>query len=155
MHKENKESVLNGSEQGEQGKHVKWVGQDHIFEHGQYIKVIPKVKRLGGENGQFWPNRSSNVGWSELAATNAPVADEPVEAVFRMNKNPILPTRIYLFPPLLYPKISPFLPTTYQPLPPPHSIARAPKTSSGSELGAASLEQGSGWSRSKTHAGPR
>ncbi len=25
------------------------------------------------------------VGWSELAATNAPVADELIEAVFRMN----------------------------------------------------------------------
>jgi hypothetical protein len=36
-------------------------------------------------------------GWSELAATNAPVADEPVEAVFRMNENPILPARIFIF----------------------------------------------------------
>jgi hypothetical protein len=62
-------------------------------------------------------------GWSELAATNAPVADEPVEAVFQMNENPILPARIFFFfPPLLYPKIfppptSPLLPTIY--LPPP------------------------------------
>jgi len=31
------------------------------------------------------------VGWSELAPTNAPVADEPVEAVFWMDENPILP----------------------------------------------------------------
>ncbi len=93
-------------------------------------------------------------GWTELAATNAPVADEPVEAVFRMNENPILPTWIFFFfPPLLYPKIfppptSPLLPTTYQPLPP-HSIARAPETLNKSELGAwsrlgagASLELG-------------
>jgi hypothetical protein len=47
QNEENKESVLNGP--------------DHIFEHGQYIKVIPKVRRLGGENGQFRPNRASNV----------------------------------------------------------------------------------------------
>jgi hypothetical protein len=54
-------------------------------------------------------------GWSELAATNAPIADEPVEAVFRMNKNPILPARIiFFFPPLLYPKIFP-LPTYFLP----------------------------------------
>jgi len=84
------------------------------------------------------------LGWSEPAATNAPVADEPVEAVFRMNKNLILPVRIYIyFPPLLYPKIFP--PPTYLLPPPsylpptnpspPHSIVRAQETSSGSELG--------------------
>jgi hypothetical protein len=101
------------------------------------------------------------VGWSELAATNAPVADEPVEAVFRMNENPILPAQIYFFFHLFStPKFSPLLPTTYQPLPP-HSIARAPSSRdvererawslepawSGNELGA-----WSGWSQ--THAGP-
>ncbi len=101
------------------------------------------------------------MGWSELAATNAPVADEPVEAVFRMNENPILPARIFFFfhlfstpkfspllpttslppptyhlpPPSYLPPTSPLLPTTYQPLPP-HSITRAPETLSGSELGA-------------------
>ncbi len=65
-------------------------------------------------------------GWSGLAATNAPVADEPVEAVFRMNDNPILLARIFFFSHLFStPKFSPVLPTTYQPLPP-HSIARAP-----------------------------
>jgi hypothetical protein len=88
-------------------------------------------------------------GWSELAATNAPVADEPVEAVFRMNENPILPARIFFFHLFSTPKFSPLLPTTYQPLPP-HSIARAPGSRdvererawslepawSGSELGA-------------------
>jgi len=73
-------------------------------------------------------------GWSELAATNALVADEPVEAVFRMNENPILPARIfYFFPPLLYPKIfppptSPLLPAIYLPPPtyhlPPPSLHR-------------------------------
>ncbi len=67
-----------------------------------------------GQNNFSEPNQ----GWSELVATNAPVADEPVEAVFRMNENPILPARIFIFfPPLLYPKIFPLLPTTY--LPPP------------------------------------
>ncbi len=75
-------------------------------------------------------------GWSELAPTNAPVANEPVEAIFWMDENPILPARfLFFFPPLLYPKIfprptyhlpppsylpptSPLLPTTYQPHPP-------------------------------------
>jgi len=92
-------------------------------------------------------------GWSELVATNAQVVDEPVEAVFRMNENPILHARIYIFsPPLFYPKIFPILPTTYQPLPPTHSIARAPETSSGSELGARELGVGA-WSRGAAGAG--
>jgi hypothetical protein len=50
--------------------------------------------------------------WSEPAATNAPVQDEPVEVVLWMNKNPILPARMdFFFPPLLCPKIFP--PPTY------------------------------------------
>ncbi len=58
-------------------------------------------------------------GWSELVATNARVADEPVDAVFRMNENPILPARIFIFfSPLLYPKIFP-CPTYHLPTPPP------------------------------------
>ncbi len=92
----------------------------------------------------FLKKRTLKQGWSELAATNAPVADEPVEAVFRMNENPILPAQIFYFfstsslpqnfPPLLpttslppptyhlpppsyLPPPSPLLPTTY--LPPP------------------------------------
>jgi hypothetical protein len=77
-------------------------------------------------------------GWSEPAATNAPVADEPVEAVFRMNENPILPACIYFFfPPLLYPKIFP--PTTYQPLLPP--LTPSPELQR--HRTRASLEQGS------------
>jgi len=96
-----------------------------------------------------------------------------------MNENPILPAQIFFFfPPLLYAKIfppptyhlpppsylpstSPLLHTTYLPpptyhlptLPPPHSIARAPETLSGSEVGAwsrlgagASLEWERAWS---------
>jgi hypothetical protein len=53
-------------------------------------------------------------GWSEPSVTNALVADEPIEAVFRMNENPILPARIYIFFHLFStPKFSPLLPTTY------------------------------------------
>jgi hypothetical protein len=37
------------------------------------------------------------MGWSELAPTNAPVADELVEAVFWMDENPILPARFFFF----------------------------------------------------------
>ncbi len=57
--------------------------------------------------------------WSEPAATNAPVQDEPVEAVLRMNKNPILPVRMdFFFSPLLCPKNFP-PPTYHLPTPPP------------------------------------
>jgi hypothetical protein len=56
------------------------------------------------------------MGWSELAPTNAPVADEPVEAVFWMDENPILPARFFFFFHLFStPKFSPVLPTTYLP----------------------------------------
>ncbi len=59
------------------------------------------------------------VAWSEPAATNALVQDEPVEAVLRMNKNPILPAHMdFFFPPLFYPKIFP-PPTYHLPTPPP------------------------------------
>jgi len=90
------------------------------------------------------------LGWSEPVATNAPVADEPVEAVFRMNKNPILHARIILFfstsslpqnfPPSYLPPTNPS---------PPHSIVRTPEMSSGNELGTEELggELGAGaWS---------
>jgi hypothetical protein len=87
------------------------------------------------------------VGWSELAATNAPVADEPVEAVFRMNENPIsLPGFFFFF------HLSPS----------PELLA--PETLSGSELGAwsrlgagASLELGRAWSLElgAARAGPK
>ncbi len=73
-------------------------------------------------------------GWSEPAATNAPVEDEPVQPVLRMN---ILPARRdFFFHLLSAPKFStsPLLPTTYQPHPP-HSITRAPETSSGCGAG--------------------
>jgi hypothetical protein len=103
-------------------------------------------------------------GWSELAATNAPVADEPIEAIFRMNENPILPTRIFFFfstsslPqnfPLSYlPPTSPrptyhlpppsyLPPTNPSPLTPSPELL-APETLSGSELGA--------WSRLRVGA---
>jgi len=61
-------------------------------------------------------------GWSEPAATNAPVEDEPVQPVLRMNIS--LPVEIFFSPPL-YPEILylppptyPLLPTTYQAHPP-------------------------------------
>ncbi len=54
--------------------------------------------------------------WSELAPTNAPVANEPVEAVFWMDENPILLARFFFFFHLFStPKFSPVLPTTYLP----------------------------------------
>jgi len=55
-------------------------------------------------------------GWSEPAATNAPVEDEPVQPVLRMN---ILPARgVFLFHLFSAPPTSPLLPTTYEPHPP-------------------------------------
>ncbi len=74
-------------------------------------------------------------GWSEPAATNAPVEDEPVQPVLWMN---ILPARRdFFFHLLSAPKFStsPLLPTpSYLPPTnptPPHSISRALETSSG------------------------
>jgi hypothetical protein len=70
--------------------------------------------------------------WSELTATNAPVEDEPVEPVLRMNIS--LPACVFFFPdppcpkilyqknslppPSYLPSTSPLLPTAYQPHPP-------------------------------------
>jgi hypothetical protein len=101
-------------------------------------------------------------GWSEPAATNAPVEDEPVQPVLRMNM--LLACRDFFFftsslprnslPP---PSYLPLLPTTYQAHPPllpppsylpptnptpPHSIARAPETSSGCGAGAGAAGAG-------------
>jgi len=54
--------------------------------------------------------------WSEPAATNAPVEDEPVQPVLRMN---ILPaSRDFFFSPPLCPEILYLPPPTYQPHPP-------------------------------------
>jgi len=94
------------------------------------------------------------LGWSEPAAANAPVEDESVQPVLRMN---ILPARRdFFFHLLSAPKFStyPRLPTTYQAhpprLPPPtylpltnptplHSIAKAPETSNGYGAGARAM----------------
>jgi hypothetical protein len=95
--------------------------------------------------------------WSELAATNAPVQDECIEAVLRMNKNPILPACMEIFFHLFStPKFPP--PTYHLPPPsylpptnpsPPHSIARALETSSRSELGVGAEAIAAGaWSKS-------
>jgi hypothetical protein len=51
-------------------------------------------------------------GWSEPVATNAPVEDELVEPILRMN---ILPARMGFFSTSSLPQNS--LPTTYQPHP--------------------------------------
>jgi hypothetical protein len=114
--------------------------------------------------------RVSFHGWSEPAATNAPVEDEPVQPVLRMN---ILPARRDCFFHLLSaPKFStsPLLPPpSYLPptnATPPHSIARAPETSSGCGAGAGAVAverelelwpwsgswSWSGWSWNGTHA---
>jgi len=99
--------------------------------------------------GHFVPDCSTcTTGWSELAPTNAPVADEPVEAVFWMDENPTLPARFFFFfstslpqnfPPSYLPPTSP-RPTYHLPTPPPpHSIARAPETSGGCGAGAGAV----------------
>ncbi len=86
-------------------------------------------------------------GWSEPAATNAPVEDEPVQPVLRMN---ILPARRNFFFHLLSAlkfSTSPLLPTpSYLPPTkptPPHSITRALETSSsyGAGAGAVAVER--------------
>ncbi len=86
------------------------------------------------------------MGWSELAATNAPIADEPVEAVFQMNENPILPAQIIFFFHLFStPKFSPLLPTFYLP-PPTYHLPTPPPLTPSPELkkrpAGESLEQG-------------
>jgi len=105
-----------------------------------------------------------NGGWSELAPTNALVEDEAVEAVLWMNKksHPPCPHGFFFstsslpqnFPPSYLP------PTNPSPL---HSIARAPETLSGSELGAGagavgacawSLEEAPGaWNSTSSQSG--
>jgi hypothetical protein len=127
-------------------------------------KSVPRVQKLGFIQLD---------AWSEPAATNAPVQDEPIEAVLRMNKNPILLARMdFFFSPLLCPKISP-PPTYHLPTPPPLTPSpELQRRRAGTslelepglleqELGVTGawrlelLEQGScGWSRSGTHAGP-
>jgi hypothetical protein len=85
-------------------------------------------------------------GWSEPAPTNAPVADEPVEAVFRMNENPILPARIFFFfSPLLYPKIFP--PPTYHLPPPSYLPPTNPSPPSLHRQSSRDVERERAWSR--------
>jgi hypothetical protein len=63
------------------------VGVDTVFT--QYSETLHKLEMEVKIGSTLW-----KVGWSELAATNAPVADEPVEAVLRMN---ILPAWCVFF----------------------------------------------------------
>jgi hypothetical protein len=114
-------------------------------------------KAVSGWRLMFGQMRAQD-GWSEPAATNAPIEDEPVQPVLRMN---ILPAhRGFFFHLLSTSKLStsPLLPITYQPHPPllpppsylpptnptpPHSIAGAPETSSrcGARTGVVAVEQ--------------
>ncbi len=112
-----------------------------LYVHNLFMKFF-KVDQISITRQQCWGDKEvdliHSLGWSELAATNAPVEDEPVQPVLRMN---ILPARRDFFFHLLFaPKFSPspLLPTTYQPHPP-HSIARAPETSSGCAAGAGAV----------------
>jgi hypothetical protein len=59
-------------------------------------------------------------GWSEPTATNAPIEDDPVQPVLRMNI--LLAQGVFFFhlfsAPPTSPLLSPLLPTTYEPHPP-------------------------------------
>jgi len=107
-------------------------------------------------------------GWSEPAATNAPVEDEPVQPVLRMNMllacrdfffhllsapkfstSPLLPTPpTYHLPSPSPPPTSTLLPTTYQPHPP--SLHR--QSSRDLERLWSGSWSWTGWSWSGTHA---
>jgi hypothetical protein len=91
---------------------TRWFGLQHFNIHtvSMHPSIKPRPKNTLEE--------VHRVGWSEPAATNALVEDEPVQPVLRMN---ILPARRDFFFHLLFaPKFStsPLLPTTYQPHPP-------------------------------------
>jgi hypothetical protein len=89
------------------------------------------------ERGDRGWKEAQRQGWSEPAATNAPVEDEAVQPVLGMNQNHIRTAQIYIFSPTstLPQNISPLPtylppPTSYLPLPtspllPPIAIARA------------------------------
>ncbi len=78
------------------------------------------------------------VGWSEPAATNAPVEDEAVQAILGMNQKPILfPCPETFQPPFLPQKFpaylpsplptSPLPPSPHFPLTPSRELSRAPE----------------------------
>ncbi len=80
-----------------------------------FVYVFQRNLSICFTSGVPWPK----AGWSEPAATNAPVEDEPIQPVLWMN---ILPARRYIFFHLLSAlkfSTSPLLPTTYQAHPPP------------------------------------
>jgi len=62
---------------------------------------------------------------SELVAINAPIENEPVQAVLRMNRKPILFPYPWIFQPLSLPRHLSFLPTSPR-LPPSHHIPFIP-----------------------------
>jgi hypothetical protein len=99
------------------------------------------------------PSEPDPLGWSELAATNAPVADEPVEAVSGWTKIPSSLPEFYLFFFHLFstPNFFPVLPNTYLPPPtyhlptPPPSLHRQSSCLQRRWAGV-SLELGAAWS---------
>jgi hypothetical protein len=97
--------------------------------NSQIWKIITQLKPLQVCRAKWgYTNILMCYGWSELAPTNAPVEDEPVEAVLGWTKNPILPALMdFFFPPLLYPKIFP-PPTYLPPYLPPTSPSYLPPT---------------------------
>jgi hypothetical protein len=68
-----------------------------------------------------WVLEVGNLGWSELATTNAPIEDEAVQAVLGMNQKHILPYPKFLgfFSLFFAPKIflPTYLPPTFLPFP--------------------------------------
>jgi hypothetical protein len=92
----------------------KEMASNHRFYFGKFSSLGQKKKvQNDSYKRHLWKK-----GWSEPAATNAPVEDEPVQPVLRMN---ILPARRdFFFHLLSAPKFSTSPPPTYHlPTPPP------------------------------------
>jgi hypothetical protein len=92
----------------------------HVLYAVLYIRIIQTFythssihqTHLGGEKRVSFCTACNNNGWSELAPTNAPVEDEPVQPILRMN---ILLARCVFFfhlfsAPPTSPLLSPLLP---------------------------------------------
>jgi hypothetical protein len=108
------------------------------------------IKRTNSEHSMKLLILVGTRGWSELTPTNAPVADEPVEVVFRMNENPILPTRIFFFSTSSLPQN---FPPSYLPPPTYHLPTPPPSLHRQSSRDIERERAWSGWSQ--THARPR
>jgi len=75
--------------------------------------VYTSVGWVQSFKGNNWRFRVRFLGWSEPAATNAPVEDEAIQAVLGMNQKPILFPRDFSAP-FSAPEVS--LPTYLPPL---------------------------------------